>query len=97
MPSGLISISSIDSGAVRISAASFEKGSADSPWKERVQSWDVSAPSSRFRGPSERPVLRFGVGFEAAEVVAVEVEEGVEVAGDVACARRGAEVYIARY
>lgn len=38
IPSGLISTSSVSSGARRISAASFEKGSTDRPWKDFVQS-----------------------------------------------------------
>lgn len=57
MPSGLHSTSSTGIGANSTSAASLEKGCADSPWKERVQStcW---APSSRMRGSSARPVVR---------------------------------------
>ena len=72
IPSGLISISVGSSGAVRMSAASFENGSVERPWNERVQSCDVS-PSSRTNGASERPDLRFGVGVDE-----VEEEDGVD-------------------
>lgn len=69
MPSGLISTSSGSVSASRISAASLGNGSADRPWKERVQSILSSAGLSSSRGLSDRPVLemfsvvaRLGVG-----------------------------------
>lgn len=48
-------------GASSTSAASREKGWAERPWKERVQStWRW--PSSRIRGSSARPDVRSVVG-----------------------------------
>lgn len=88
MPSGLISTSSGSVSASRISAASLGNGSADRPWKERVQSILSSAGLSSSRGLSDRPVLemfsvvaRFGVGpgtRDAGAPVGVGVEAEVE-------------------
>lgn len=61
IPSGLHSTSSKGMGARRTSAASLEKGCADSPWKDRVQStW--RCPSSRMMGSSARPDERSWIG-----------------------------------
>lgn len=77
MPSGLHSTSSRAMGARSTSAASLEKGCAERPWKERVQStW--RAPSSRIKGSSARPVVRSEMG-EGGSVEVVEGAGGVEV------------------
>lgn len=68
MPSGLISTSSGSVGARRMSAHSFGKGVALSPWKERVQSMRSSVGFAGDGGWSRRS-LRVGVVF------GVEVEE----------------------
>ena len=58
---GFISISSGSNGAWRITAASGEKGSVESPWNERAQSILSSPLLERFwgsestAGPSFRP------------------------------------------
>lgn len=57
MPSGLISTSCGSISARRISAASLGKGSALSPWKDRVQSIFSSGAFSSSSGLSSRPVL----------------------------------------
>lgn len=57
MPSGLISTSCGSVSASKMAAASLGKGSAERPWKERVQSIFSSGAVSSSRGLSERPVL----------------------------------------
>lgn len=75
MPSGLHSTSSTGMGARSTSAASLEKGWADRPWKERVQStW--REPSSRIRGSSARPVVRSEMGDWSS------IESGLEARGE---------------
>lgn len=72
MPSGLISTSSGLVSARRISATSLGKGSAERPWKERVQSIFSAGVLSSSSGLSDKPVLEMldvvalvGVGWEA--------------------------------
>lgn len=72
MPSGLISTSSGSVGASRMSAHSFGKGVALSPWKERVQSMRSSVGFVGEGGVSRRS-FRVGVVF----VEVVEVDEVV--------------------
>ncbi len=94
IPSGLTSTSSNGIGAIKVSAASFENGCADNPWKERVQSTCL-LPSSRMRGSSSIPdvISRMGdwssmEGFggdlgDGEGVVRAERDVGVDVdAGD---------------
>ena len=57
MPSGLISTSSGAVSESRISATSFGKGAALSPWKDRVQSTFSSPLISSSSGLSDSPVL----------------------------------------
>lgn len=77
MPSGLISTSSGSVGARRMSAHSFGKGVALSPWKERVQSMRSSVGFAGDGGWSRRS-FRVGVVFvEAVEVGEVVVGLGV--------------------
>jgi hypothetical protein len=89
IPSGLISTSSGAVSARRISAASLGKGSAESPWNERVQSIFSSGAASSSRGLSASPLLemlsvvvRFGVGAATRDEW-VEEEEGVDVVEEV--------------
>lgn len=72
----MISTSSGSVSASRISAASLENGSADRPWKERVQSILSSVGRSSSRGLSDKPLL------EIFSVVArLGVEPGTRDAG----------------
>ena len=55
MPSGLISTSAGSSGLSKISAASFENGSTERPWKELVQSTCIGSSSVNLIGWSDSP------------------------------------------
>ena len=63
IPSGLTSMSSGKTGCSSASAASLEKASVESPWKERDQS-TCRLPSSRTMGSSLRPLVRSGKSDE---------------------------------
>lgn len=88
MPSGLISTSSALVSARRISATSLGKGSAERPWKDRVQSIFSAGVLSSSSGLSDKPVLEMfdvvalvGVGWEAIDSARAAAGDGVEVVG----------------
>jgi len=89
MPSGLISMSFSASGAIRISAASFENGSLDSPWKDRAQSTCEGSLSLRVNGWSEKLLFAFCIGAWKVEGLLAVV--GLESCVDGSWARKALE------